>query len=449
MKKVCVIGAGPSGITAAKNLLDEGLDVTVFDYGKDVGGNWVFNEEESHSSVFETTHIISSKKLSEYVDYPMPDTYPDYPSHRQLATYFQNYAKHFELYQHIHFQTIVKNCRLVFAHDRAAVIASESVATEGGKWEVTTEKNGVETTQIFDALAVCNGHHWLPRMPQYEGHFDGEFLHSHNVKRFSYFKEKRVLVIGGGNSACDVSVESSRVAKSVDMSWRRGYWIVPKFNMGMPADILGERLNFLPRWLWSKAVELNLKIRNGSNELYGLPKPEKAFGSHHPTVNEDLFCTIRHGKIKPRPDIARLEGSKVHFKDGSVGEYDVIVACTGYIISHPFFEKSFIDYSEGDVPLWLRMMHPTIENVYFMGLFQPLGCIWPGSELQAKIMAREIAGLWQRPKNIKELIADELKNPDFEQVKTPRHTITVHFQKFKNRLLKQLPKDYVRQKELV
>ena len=432
MKKVCVIGAGPSGITAAKNLLDEGLDVTVFDYGKEVGGNWVFNDAESHSSVFETTHIISSKKLSEYVDYPMPDDYPDYPSHRQLATYFQSYAKHFDLYQHIHFQTVVKKCTLLNAD------------TEGGKWQVITEKNGVETTHIFDALAVCNGHHWLPRMPKYEGHFEGEFLHSHNVKRFSYFKDKRVLVIGGGNSACDVSVESSRVAKSVDMSWRRGYWIVPKFNMGMPADILGERLNFLPRWLWSKAVELNLKIRNGSNELYGLPKPEMPFGSHHPTVNEDLFYTIRHGKIKPRPDIERLDGSKVHFKDGSVGEYDVLVACTGYIISHPFFEKSFIDYSEGDVPLWLRMMHPTIENLYFMGLFQPLGCIWPGSELQSKIMAREIAGLWQRPKNIKELIAEELKNPDFEQVKTPRHTITVHFQKFKNRLLKQLPKDYVK-----
>jgi cation diffusion facilitator CzcD-associated flavoprotein CzcO len=109
MKKICVIGAGPSGITAAKNLLDEGLDVTVFDYGKEVGGNWVFSEEEGHSSVFETTHIISSRLLSQYDDYPMPEDYPDYPSHKHLATYFQNYAKHFDLYPHIQFQTLVKN----------------------------------------------------------------------------------------------------------------------------------------------------------------------------------------------------------------------------------------------------------------------------------------------------------------------------------------------------
>ena len=69
MTKVCVIGAGPSGITAAKSLLDEGLQVTVYDYGKEVGGNWVFSEEEGHSSVFETTHIISSRTLifSRYV----------------------------------------------------------------------------------------------------------------------------------------------------------------------------------------------------------------------------------------------------------------------------------------------------------------------------------------------------------------------------------------------
>jgi thioredoxin reductase len=422
MKKVCVIGAGPSGITAAKNLLDVGMDVTVFDYGKEVGGNWVFSDSESHSSVFETTHIISSKTLSQYEDYPFPDDYPDYPSHRQLAAYFQSYAKHFNLYPHIQFNTLVKKCE----------------NTEGGQWLVTIVKNGVKTTHNFDVLTVCNGHHWLPRMPEYAGTFTGEMLHSHNVKRFSYFKDKRVLVIGGGNSACDVAVESSRVAQKVDMSWRRGYWIVPKFNMGMAADVMGEKIQFLPRAIWSKVVAFTLKIRNGSNALYGLPNPTTPFGSHHPTVNEDLFFTIRHGKIKPRPDIERFDGSKVHFKDGSVGEYDVIVACTGYIIAHPFFDKNFIDYSEGDVPLWLRMMHPTIHNLYFIGLFQPLGCIWPGSELQSKIMAKELAGTWQRPKNINALIDNELKNPDLDQIKTPRHTITVHYQKFRKRLLAQL-----------
>jgi hypothetical protein len=279
-------------------------------------------------------------------------------------------------------------------------------------------------------------------MPQYPGHFDGEFIHSHEVKKFSRFAGKRVLVIGGGNSACDVAVESSRVAASVDMSWRRGYWIAPKFMMGKPADVFSTKIHWLPRKIWQKLSAFSLYIRNGKNTDYGLPEPDGPLGSHHPTINEDLFFTIRHGKIKPKGDIASLHGKEVVFKDGSKGEYDIIVACTGYIIAHPFFDKQLIDYSEGEVPLWLRMMHPEITNLYFIGLFQPLGCIWPGSELQSKIMARELAGKWSRPTNMNKLIADELKHPDFHQIDTPRHTITVDYHRFRKRLLGQLPKNY-------
>ena len=197
-KRVCVIGAGPSGITAAKNLLDEGHDVVVYDFGSDVGGNWVFSEEVGHSSVFETTHIISSRTLSQYADFPMPLDYPDYPSHKNLAAYFQSYSRHFNLYPHIKFNTLVQHCEPI----------------NQDKWKVTVEQNGIIQEDIFDALAVCNGHHWLPRMPNYPGSFEGEFIHSHEVKKFSHFTNKKVLVIGGGNSACDVAVESSRVAAS-------------------------------------------------------------------------------------------------------------------------------------------------------------------------------------------------------------------------------------------
>jgi hypothetical protein len=421
-KTVCVIGAGPSGITAAKNLIDQGLEVTVFEQSGEVGGNWVFSDLPGHSSVFETTHIISSRLLSQYDDYPMPDGYPDYPSHRQLASYFQGYARHFGLYSCIKFHSKVLHCRQ--GVDKV--------------WEIEVEADGKHSVHYFDALAVCNGHHWNPRMPEYPGNFSGKLMHSHDVKRFSEFKDSRVLVIGGGNSACDVAVESARSAASVDMSWRRGYWIVPKFMMGKPADLFSTRFNMLPQWLWRKISALSLRIRNGRNSDYGLPEPVGPVGSHHPTINEDLFYTIRHGKIRPRPDIERLDGNKVHFKDGTSGEYDAIIACTGYIISHPFFDKQFIDYSEGDVPLWLKMIHPEVTNLYFIGLFQPLGCIWPGAELQSKIMAREIAGKWKRPADIMSRIRRELRNPDFSQINTPRHTITVDYHKFRKRLLSQL-----------
>lgn len=417
-----MIGAGPSGITAAKNLLDQKLEVVVYDYGKEVGGNWVFSDTPSHSSVFESTHIISSKSLSQYDDFPMPADYPDYPSHQQLAAYFQHYARHFKLYEHIQFGTLVEKCE----------------RTDDGKWKVSTRKDGEARTETFDALAVCNGHHWKPRYPDYPGTFTGTMMHSHDVKRFQAFAGQRVLVIGGGNSACDVAVESCRVSNHTDISWRRGYWVVPKFIFGKPSDTIGGLLHYLPSFIWRKVTGLMIKVIQGRNSSYGLPEPADDFGFHHPTLNSELFYFIRHGKINPRPDIERYEGRKVTFKDGTSGEYDTIVACTGYYIAHPFFDPAFIDYSQGDVPLYLRMLHPQLENLYFIGLFQPLGCIWPGAELQSKIMAHELAGKWKRPSDTAERAMHEVRHPDFNQVKTPRHTITVNYQAFRRRLLKEL-----------
>ena len=431
MEKVCVIGAGPSGITAIKNLLDEGLDVTAYDYNQDVGGNWIFSEKESHSSVFETTHIISSKTHSQYADFTFDDFesgIPDYPSHDQLRRYFQAYARHFDLYRVIQFDTLVKHCQL----------------RDDQQWEVTTECNGQQKTEVYTQLVVCNGHHWKPRYPKYPGEFTGELLHSHQFKKAAPFKDKRVLVIGGGNSACDVAVETSRVSKKTSISWRRGYRIVPKFLFGQPTDVVANRMSWLPSKLKYILSGITVKLVTGSNKLYGLQKPKHAVGATHPVVNDELLYKLRHGKVFPKVDIERFDGKKVVFKDGSEEEFDSIIACTGFILAHPFFDKDFIDYSVGDVPLYLRMFHPDIQNLYFVGMFQPLGCIWPGSELQSKIMAREIAGKWKRPGNIKALCEREVTNPHIKQIKTPRHTITVDQAKFVRQLKKHLPKDWVR-----
>ncbi|MGK7390124.1 MAG: flavin-containing monooxygenase [Candidatus Cyclobacteriaceae bacterium M2_1C_046] len=428
MKRVCVIGAGPSGITAIKNLLDEGLDVTAYDYNNEVGGNWIYSENESHSSVFETTHIISSKTLSQYEDFTFDEFeagIPDYPSHDQLRRYFQAYAKKFNLYPSIQFNTLVKECK----------------PTVDKCWEVTTEKDGIEKTEIFTDLVVCNGHHWEPRYPDYPGDFSGEFLHSHNYKKAAPFKDKSVLVIGGGNSACDVAVETSRVSKRTTISWRRGYRIIPKFLFGMPSDVVASKMTFLPTRLKYFLSELTVKLFVGSNKLYGLPEPEHSVSSTHPIINDELLYKLRHGKVMPKGDIDRYEGKKVYFKDGSIEEFDVIIACTGFVLAHPFFDKDLINYREGDVPLYLKMLHEEHENLFFIGMFQPLGCIWPGSELQSKLAARAISGKWKRPANIKELCRKEVTHPHLKQIKTARHTITVDYHLFVKQLKKHLPEN--------
>jgi cation diffusion facilitator CzcD-associated flavoprotein CzcO len=423
--RICVIGAGPSGITAVKNLVDAGLEVICFDANDRVGGNWIFNDRPSHSSVFETTHIISSKTLSEYMDYTWDehDAFtPDYPSHEQLANYFQSYARHFQLLDHIRFNTKVK---------KAERLAS-------GQWNLTVDSEGKISEEIFTDLVVCNGHHWKPRMPKYPGQFSGKMIHSHDFKKASEFQNQKVLVIGGGNSACDVAVETSRVSKKTTISWRRGYRIIPKFFFGKPSDVVGSGMTWLPVQWRSRLSQLLIRILIGSNKQYGLQEPDHAFGQTHPTVNDELLYRIRHGKVHPKVDIERLDGNMVCFKDGTLEAFDVIIACTGFVIAHPFFDSSFIDYSEGPVPLYLKMMHPEYDNLFFIGLFQPLGCIWPGAELQAKIVARQLTGQWKRPDNIKDLIDKEVNHPHYQQLDTPRHTITVDYHLFRKSLLKEL-----------
>lgn len=425
--RIAVIGAGPSGIAAVKNLLDAGFtDVVCFDRNSAVGGNWLFRLDSSHSSVFETTHIISSKTLSEYHDFPMPSWYPDYPSHQQLAKYFQSYADHFRVTERVRFDSDVLRIEPI----------------DGSRWTITVRGGGGECTETYDAVVVANGHHWRPRMPTYPGTFSGTLLHSHDFKRAAPFAGQRVLVIGGGNSACDVAVETARVSAVTDLSWRRGYWIVPKFLFGKPSDVVGQRTQWLPRAVRLKLNQFLLRALQGANRDYGLPEPDHAFGATHPTVNSELFYALRHGHITPRTDISRFDGKTVHFSDGSGAEYDVIIACTGYWIAHPFFAADVADFSNGPVPLYLRMFPARYPTLSFVGLFQPLGCIWPAAELQAKVLARRLRGAWEPPRDLEAAIADELAHPDYPQLDTPRHTITVDYHMFKARLLKQLPPNW-------
>ena len=102
-------------------------------------------------------------------------------------------------------------------------------------WTVTFETGD---TRRYDALLVANGHHWDPRWPEppYPGQFDGEQLHSHHYVDASGFRDRNVLVVGIGNSAMDIAVESSFVARRTWLCARRGAHVVPKYLFGRPLD---------------------------------------------------------------------------------------------------------------------------------------------------------------------------------------------------------------------
>tara|TARA_B100000029_G_scaffold16801_1_gene17157 strand:- start:236 stop:1534 length:1299 start_codon:yes stop_codon:yes gene_type:complete len=424
MKKVAVIGAGPCGITAIKNFNDQGFEVTAFERCEGVGGNWRFNDPSGHSSVFETTHIISSKYTSFYEDFPLPKDASDYPSHKELLKYFNDYADHFDINRLIKFGTEVLHCK--YTDDAKWIIQWRSLDSEN----INEDK--------FDALVVCNGHHHEPRYPSYPGDFSGEYLHSHDYKSAKPFADKRILVIGGGNSACDVAVETARVAKKTTISWRRGYHLIPKFMFGLTTDIFSYKSRWLPVPLRVPFMKFMLELIQGKNEDIGLPKVTNSILATHPTVNSELYDAIRHGKVKPKPDIDKIDQNTVHFKDNSHEDFDVIIACTGFKIKHRFFDKDLIDFENGPVPLLHKMIPANINNLYFIGLFQPLGCIWPGAELQSKLAAKHLAGLWEPNSDMQKLIDFEISNPDVQQVESPRHTITVDDFSFRKRLKKEL-----------
>ncbi|MFI4919744.1 MAG: flavin-containing monooxygenase [Legionellales bacterium] len=420
---VCVIGAGPSGLAAIKNLKQQGLtNITVFEKNNQIGGNWVYDENNKHSSVYETTHIISSNRWSQFEDFPMPIGYPDYPSHAQLLHYFNAYAKHFDLHQYIHFNTCVLKATPV-----------------GKQWHVVFSDGARTDEAFYDYLLVANGHHWDPLQPTYPGVFDGELMHSHQYKKASAFKDQRVLVVGGGNSACDVAVEIARVAKQTSISMRRGYHIFPKFIFGKPIDVAVARIKWMPSWLRQVFIGFLVRMVQGRYDKYRLMEPDCGPLEAHPTINSELLYFIRHGKVKPFPGIECYAGQRVHFTNGSSGQFDMVIFATGYKISFPFFDKSTIDFSNAtSIPLYRKMMHADYDNLYFIGFCQPQGCIWPLADHQSKIAARIIAGTLNRPEQLPQKIAQELKQPHYRFQPHTRHALEVDYHVFRRELLSML-----------
>lgn len=422
--RVCVIGAGPSGLAAIKNLQEQGVEhITVFEKSNQIGGNWVYDEQNTHSSVYETTHIISSKRWSQFEDFPMPADYPDYPSHKQVLSYFHSYAHHFDLLKYIRFKTTVLQVE----------------QNEHKKWCVVVEDEQGIHEDLFDYLLVANGHHWDPYTPEYPGVFTGEFLHSHQYKKAAVFQGKKVLVVGGGNSACDVAVEISRVSPDTYISMRRGYHIFPKFVFGKPTDDAVAKTQWMPAWLRQKFFSLVIRVLQGRYAKYQLMKPDCGPLEIHPTINTELLYFIRHGKIRTRPGITHFEGKKVYFTNGKHHEFDTVIFATGYKISFPFLDKNIVDFSSStQVPLYRKMMHADFDSLYFIGLCQPQGCIWPLADYQSKIVARIIMGTLERPQQLHQKIVQEMNKPHYRFKSHMRHALEVDYHMFRGELLEML-----------
>src|SRR4051812_43591990 len=376
--RVAVIGAGVSGLVSCKALRDKVIEHTCFEASDDVGGNWYFRNPNGRSSAYRSLHIDTSKERISFADFPMPAHYPDFPHHSELHAWLRDYADRFGLRASIRFNTTV---------ERAARL-------DGGGWDVDGEG--------FDALVVCNGHHWDPRLPEFPGHFDGETIHSHHyidTRDPIDMHDKRVLVVGIGNSAVDICSEVSRkgVAADTFLSTRSGAWILPKYILGRPADTVVKTIPQLPLGLQRRMGAVLQRLVSGKMEDFGLPTPNHGFLQAHPTVSSELLLRLGSGDAKAKSDVAELMGDRVRFADGSVEEIDVIVYATGYKISFPFFAPDFLSAPDNRLPLYKRMFKPGLPDLVFVGLGQAIPTIFPFAELQAKLAARYLAGDYALP----------------------------------------------------
>jgi dimethylaniline monooxygenase (N-oxide forming) len=426
LPKVCVIGAGSSGIAAAKTLHERGIEFDCYELSDRVGGNWVFENKNNVSSSYRSLHINTSRTRMEYSDYPMPESYPDFPRHDQIAKYFDDYVEHFGFRDRIRFQTGVDHV------DRRS----------DGVFEV-----GISTGETieYDAVIVGNGHHWDPRWPEpaFPGSdtFEGEQIHSHYYRDESQLAGKDVVVLGMGNSAMDIAVDASYHARTTYLAARRGAHIVPKYVFGKPMDTIGGSKR-VPDALRVAMFRGLVKAYVGDLTRYGLPEPDHKLGEAHPTVSGRILDRLAHGAITPKPNIERLEGRDVVFADGTRAHADLVVYCTGYKISFPFFDPDFVSAKDNRLRLFKFMFHPSVAGLYFLGLIQPLGAIMPIAERQSQLVARHLTGTYALPPQaeMERDIDRKLDAMRKRYVASKRHTIQVDYDDYMEELRKEMDK---------
>ncbi len=434
-KKVCIIGAGCSGFTMAKRLKDHGIAYDCFEMSDDIGGNWYYKNPNNLSSCYQSLHIDTSKYRLAFEDFPVPDDWPDFPHHAQLLQYFHDYVDHFELRD-----TITFNMRV----DAAGPLP-------GDRWMVALA-NG--ETREYDALLVCNGHHWDARMPEYPGTFDGHQVHSHHYRDpfepFD-FRGKNVMVVGGGNSAMDISSELAQrpLAKNLFISMRRGVWVLPKYLNGRPADKV-----VLPGWLPAGIGRLlargAIKKAIGKMEDYGLPKPDHEPLGAHPTVSGEFLTRVGCGDIIPKGAIERLDGDGVVFTDGSRETVDAIVWATGYNVSFPFFDLPELTPKENAFALFKRIVKPEYKTLFFLGLAQSLPTLVNFAEQQSKLVAACLSGEYALPSasEMESAMArdEQLHRGHFYD--SPRHTMQVDFNLYVRDLVGEIERGKKRARNL-
>jgi hypothetical protein len=352
-RRAAIIGGGPAGLATARALRVAGIPFVIFERHSDFGGIW--DAQNPGTPMYRSAHFISSRTMSGHLGYPMPNDYPDYPSHRQILDYARSFASAFNLYETARFGTNVV-----------------SVRKSGERWDVTTLRDGIELTEVFDWVICASGTNWSPNTPDLPGQetFSGKILHAVSYAEPSILEGRRVLVVGAGNSGVDIACDAAFAADKAFISLRRGYHFVPKHILGRPADVFANSSRWMPMWLTQRTFGLLLKMLNGDLRLLGLPKPDHRVLESHPIMNSQLLHYLQHGDVKAKPDIERLDGKSVVFKDGSREEIDLVILATGYNWRIDYLPAGSFDWRSSRPKAFLKMFNPRTPSLFLNGFIE-------------------------------------------------------------------------------
>lgn len=353
--RYCIIGAGPSGLLAARAFKLEGIPFDHFERHTEVGGIW--DIDNPGSSMYESAHFISSKYTSGFIGFPMPESYPDYPGHRQIHAYIRAFAEAYGLRAGVTF-----GCEVEHAEPLG----------DGGRddWRVTLA--GGET-RVYRGLVCATGVTWHPNTPSYPGldRFAGQTRHSVAYRSAADLRNRRVLIVGGGNSGVDIACEAAANAEAAFLSVRRGYRIVPKHIFGVPADVfLSDPVRPPEGVQIPEDPNALLDALAGDLTRYGFPAPDHNAFESHPILNSQILHHLGHGRLTVKRDVREFVPGGAIFTDGTSAEFDMILFATGYEYRIPYLDASLFDWNRGHPELYLNVFHRKLEGLAVIGFIE-------------------------------------------------------------------------------
>jgi cation diffusion facilitator CzcD-associated flavoprotein CzcO len=363
--RVAIIGAGPSGLAAAKHALEAGFDVTVFEASAAVGGQW--QTTAPHSGVWPGMHTNTSRAMTAFSDFPAPAEHPLHPAAEQIQAYLEAYARAFGVVDRIWFGTRVH-------------------AVDSG-WTVDGEP--------FDAVAVASGRFRKPQLPGIVDGFRGERIHAFDYPGAEPFRDRAVLVYGNGISGLEIASDLAPHAHVIS-AFRKPRYVIQKVVDGVSSDwqwytLFGavER-RLLPGDEWTRRQRDRIERVAGNPADFGAPAPSPDVRLAGVSLCQDYLAQVRDGGVVCRPGIASVDGRTVTFTDGSTAAVDAIICATGYDLDLPYLGADIRALLGPGLALYQRTFHPDLPGLGFIGQFLAQGPYFPLLELQA----RWIVGVW-------------------------------------------------------